>query len=93
MEVKMSKQTAVEWLEEQDNVLTMKLLEKKLTPREFVVQKSKLVEQAKQMEKEQIVDAIFFGMQKGLNVNKVPETDNDWVNNYYNETYGGQDEN
>jgi hypothetical protein len=47
------KQTAVEWLEEQDNVLTMKLLEKKLTPREFVVQKSKLVEQAKQMEKEQ----------------------------------------
>jgi len=39
----MSKQTAVEWLEEQDNVLTMKLLEKKLTPREFVVQKSKLV--------------------------------------------------
>jgi hypothetical protein len=89
----MSKQTAVEWLEEQDNVLTMKLLEKKLTPREFVVQKSKLVEQAKQMEKEQIVDAIFFGMQKGLNVNKVPETDNDWVNNYYNETYGGQDEN
>jgi hypothetical protein len=47
------KQTAVEWLEEQDNVLTMKLLEKKLTPREFVVQKSKLVDKAKQMEKEQ----------------------------------------
>jgi hypothetical protein len=78
----MSKQTAVEWLEEQDNVLTMKLLEKKLTPREFVVQKSKLVEQAKQMEKEQIVDAkndmlypiIVGGIQ------------------YYNETYGGQDE-
>ncbi|CAB4143290.1 hypothetical protein UFOVP450_102 [uncultured Caudovirales phage] len=45
-----------------------------------------------QIKKEQIIDAIFFGMQKGLNVNKVPETDNDWVNNYYNETFGGNNE-
>jgi hypothetical protein len=73
------KQTAVDWLEQAywDNKGTLS---------------QKHFEQAKQMEKEQIVDAIFFGMQKGLNVNKVPETDNDWVNNYYNETYGGQDE-
>ena len=47
--------------------------------------------EAKAMHKEQIIDAIFLGMQKGLNVNKVPETDNDWVNNYYNETFGGEE--
>lgn len=29
-----------------------------------------------------IIDAVLFGMQKGLNVGKVEETDNDWVNNY-----------
>lgn len=49
-----------------------------------------LLEEHKAMHKEEVQDAIFFGMQKGLNVNKVPETDNDWVNNYYNETFGGK---
>jgi hypothetical protein len=78
----MKKQTAVDWLEEQDNVLTMKLLEKKLTPREFVVQKSKLVEQAKQMEKEQIEDAHEIGYINGGNHKNVNGEQ------YYNETYG-----
>jgi hypothetical protein len=81
------KQTAVEWLEEQDNVLTMKLLEKKLTPREFVVQKSKLVKQAKQMEKEQMIKFTadwIIELKKG---NK------HLIGKYYNETYGGKDEN
>ena len=80
----MSKQTAVEWLEQE-------FIKLESTVGVFGVM-YELIEKAKQMEKEQIMDAIFFGMQKGLNVNKVPETDNDWVNNYYNETYGGQDE-
>ena len=31
---------------------------------------------------EDMINAILFGMQKGLNVGKVDETDNDWVNNY-----------
>jgi hypothetical protein len=31
-----------------------------------------------------MVNAICFGMQKGLNVGKINETDNDWVNNYIN---------
>lgn len=46
------------------------------------------------MEKQQIIDAVLFGMQKELNVNKVPETDGDCVNNYYTSTYGskGSDE-
>ncbi len=31
---------------------------------------------------EDMIKAILFGMQKGLNVGEVDETDNDWVNNY-----------
>jgi hypothetical protein len=84
----MSKQTAVEWLENQLKDVKYNRLEKN----GYTNAVNNLYTQAKQMEKEQIKDAIFFGMQKGLNVNKVPETDNDWVNKYYNETYGGQDE-
>jgi hypothetical protein len=79
------KQTAVEWLEEQDNVLTMKLLEKKLTPREFVVQKSKLVDKAKQMEKEQIEYFFNCGRQYQL-------TGEGTFKQVHNETYGGQDD-
>ena len=46
-----------------------------------------LYEQAKEVHKQEIIDAVLFGMQKGLNINKVPETDNNWVNNYYKETF------
>jgi len=31
---------------------------------------------------EDMINAILFGMRKGLNVGKVDETDSDWVNNY-----------
>jgi hypothetical protein len=29
-----------------------------------------------------LIECILFGMKKGLSVGKIPETDNDWVNNY-----------
>jgi hypothetical protein len=38
----------------------------------------------KKYPEEDMIKAILFGMQKGLNVGKVDETDNDWVNNYIN---------
>lgn len=41
----------------------------------------RLYDDKKYTEKD-IIDAVLFGMQKGLNVGKVEETDNDWVNNY-----------
>ena len=84
----MNKQTAVEWLENQLKDVKYNRLEKN----GYTNAVNNLYTQAKQMEKEQMIDAIFFGMQIGLNVNKVPETDNDWVNNYYNETYRGNNE-
>jgi hypothetical protein len=40
-----------------------------------------------EMHKQEIINSVLFGMQKGLNINKVPETDNDWVNNYYQDTF------
>jgi hypothetical protein len=29
-----------------------------------------------------LIECILFGMKKGLSVGKIPETDNDWINNY-----------
>lgn len=42
---------------------------------------------ANKLHKQEIIESVLYGMQKGLNVNKVPETDSDWVNNYYNKTF------
>jgi hypothetical protein len=42
---------------------------------------NKTKEKYKYTEKD-MINAILFGMQKGLNVGKVDETDGDWVNNY-----------
>ena len=74
----MSKQTAVEWLESQINL--------GLSERGLI----SAFKEAKQMEKEQIVDAYTeCWMNDGGNgFHKVKEAES-----YYNETYGGQDEN
>jgi hypothetical protein len=58
--------------------------------KEYVITKAeydKLTEaynkcQDKKYTEKDIINAVLFGMQKGLNVGKVEETDNDWVNNY-----------
>jgi len=73
----MSKQTAVEWLESQINL--------GLSERGLI----SAFKEAKQMEKEQIVDAYTeCWMNDGGNgFHKVKEAEQ-----YYNETYGGQDE-
>jgi hypothetical protein len=69
--MKMSKQTAVEWLEWQINL--------GLSERGLI----SAIKQAKQMEKEQIEDAHY----EGYCTIALKSRD------YYNETYGGQDEN
>ncbi len=75
----MSKQTAVEWLIEQ--IIIHESLEK-LSPYHTL----ELFEQALAMEKEQIVDAFNEGNQSDWN-NEIA----DGGEQYYNETYGGQD--
>ena len=78
----MSKQTSVEWLESQINL--------GLSERGLI----SAFKEAKQMEKEQIIDAIVQVMMKQLNIYSESGIIQ-LVNNaeqYYNETYGGQDE-
>ena len=67
----MSKQTSVEWLESQINL--------GLSERGLI----SAINQAKQMEKEQIIDAYEQGDKYKLNFSG---------EQYHNETYGGQDE-
>jgi len=73
----MKKQTAVEWLE--DNMYSLKI------PAIYFVDLIDLVNQAKAMEKEQIVDAWFDGSYGGgefmINWESADE--------YYNGIYGG----
>jgi hypothetical protein len=64
-----NKKTAVEWLVEQLHIA--------------IVPKEELIEQAKQLEKQQIIDAWYDGIHNWDNVKSAQE--------YYTETYGGQD--
>jgi hypothetical protein len=67
------KQTAVEWLIEQWPILESQIPER-------------ILDQAKEMEKEQIVDAYVYGSAYGIDFHKglIPI-------NYYNETYESND--
>ena len=71
-----NKQTAVEWLESQLDFLSNYMSER---------DRSKLFEQAKQMEKEQIINARINGDENHTFNSMVRE---DYANDYYNETYG-----
>jgi hypothetical protein len=82
----MSKQTALQWLEQEFDKL------------EYVIGVHsvmyELIDKAKQMEKEQIVDATVQVMMKQLNIcseSGIIQLVNN-AEHYYNETYGGQDE-
>jgi hypothetical protein len=76
----MSKQTAVEWLEWQINL--------GLSERGLI----SAIKEAKQMEKEQIEEAWDEGQEceYQYHINAAPKYNSE---TFYNETYGGQDEN
>ena len=74
----MSKQTAVEWLAEQTNAAKWKFAD--------MTDRNAIIEQAKQMEKEQIVDAILD------NRNITSQVTLKDAEQYYNETFGGKEE-
>ena len=77
----MSKQTAVEWLIKELKDFGY-----------YTYNLEKLCDQAKQMEKEQIEEAWDEGQEceYQYHINAVPKYNS---NTYYNETYGGKDEN
>ncbi len=55
------KQTAVEWLDEQIEYISIQIIDGFLTIKEFMEEREKLFSQAKEMEKQQIVDAFNVG--------------------------------
>lgn len=74
-----TKQTAVEWLV---NKINSDNYQKAFGQTYISVE---LIEQAKQMEKEQIIDAHIYGDENHtFNSSKIEE----YANDYYNETYG-----
>ena len=75
----MSKQTAVEWYEKEINSLIERYEAKEISKREFITMKHNLFYNAKEMEKEHIMEAFEDGNEQGF-ICKTGEE-------YYNETY------
>ena len=84
--MKSNKQTAVEWYEQEINLLIEKYQSNEISQREFITMKHNLFYQAKEMEKQQIKDA--WEDAEGYN----DLTNKNLAEQYYNETYGGNNE-
>jgi hypothetical protein len=79
----MSKQTAVNFLRGEAIKLVVQAMQGTLNENTLEHQISEIVTQALQMEREQIIDAYYEGKEYGFK---------EHGEQYYNETYGGQDE-
>lgn len=82
-------QTAVDYYSKEIGRLTSDLITGKITGKQFVMLEIQLLEQAKEMEKKQIIEAFDFGdycvdLPEGGWRQKY-----DSPEQYYNETYGG----
>ena len=82
------KQTAVEFYSQEEIKLTLDFLENKITQLEYGIKKLRLVEQAKEMEKEQIEFAYADGFANGFDDGKYDDEPN-YIDNedYYNKTF------
>ena len=76
-----NKQTAVEWYEQEINLLIEKYQSNEISQREFITMKHNLFYQAKEMEKQQIKDAYEQGDIQLVNGEQ-----------YYEKRYEGKDE-
>jgi hypothetical protein len=77
--------TAVEWYKQELNKIELKYLNKIIDRKVYMDLKSQAFEQAKEMEKEQIVDAFEIGYENGACVNQGESIYHG--HNYYNETF------
>jgi hypothetical protein len=75
----MEKQTAVEWQAIELMRINFEYSTNKITPREFQEQIKYTLEKAKEMEKQQIIDAYKFGLSDEYVIGS---------EQYYNETFG-----
>jgi hypothetical protein len=83
----MIKQTAVEWYEKEINSLIERYESKEISKREFITMKHNLFYDAKEMEKEQIMEAYMSALPYGLEYSHYDK----YANKYYNETYKKED--
>ena len=81
----MKKQTAVEWYNTQLNLYGDMAFNKEISLGEYHIKKMELLDQAKQMEKEQ--NEYFFNCGRQYQLNGEGT-----FTQVHNETYGGQDE-
>jgi hypothetical protein len=81
----MSKQTAVEWFENEINALIRKYENQEISKRDYSIMRHNLFYPAKAMEKEQIEDAFSESRLTHPMIGFKHESFND----YFNETYGG----
>ena len=89
----MAQQTAVEWFHKETWKLKIKLEEKEVSVGEFAVIYGELLEQAKQMEREQKEECWNVAHQAGRFEGKgIAEENWQTFEQYYNETYGKQNE-
>ena len=79
----MKQQTAVEWYAEQDNLALIDFLEGKINEIELAIKKTTILEQAKEKEKKQIMNAYM----KNLPIKDGVITAVQKAENYYNETF------
>ena len=75
------KQTAVEWYAEQEIKLTLDFISKKINDFEYGIKKLRLIEKAKEMEKQQIMKAVYDSMGTNFDPNMGR------AELYYNETF------
>ena len=73
--------TAVEWYEIEINLLIEKYQVKEISQREFITMKHNFFYEAKEMEKQQIIDAYCKGRNNVINKNNI------YPKQYYNETF------
>ena len=83
------KQTAVEWFIEKRNRLEYEYSTKSIGISEYIERKKDIEVQAKQMEKEQMKEAALDNVTTNEKLRKIFEIQ---FEDFYNETYGGQDE-
>ena len=77
--------TAVEWYAELEVKLTLDFISNKLNELEYGIKRIKLIEQAKEIEKEQIMNAMDWIMNKYFEFHEQPTTSA--REQYYNETF------
>jgi hypothetical protein len=83
------KQTAVEWYEKEINSLFEKYEAKQISQVVFLIMKHNIFYQAKEMEKEQIMNSFADGFVEGVETQKSGEQLL-FPQQYYNETYGNK---